>query len=320
MTVGTTTNLNDSRLEIISDALMLLGVTEAGETVSESDMQLGVRWLNRMVKQWQAKGIEVWTNSYATLFLEMDTSLYILGNEAQGGAMWAEDPIEQLLTEDADLGDTILNVESSSDITIGDHFGIIDNDGILEWFLVADKPTTTSVTINSPLLADCNSDNYIYSFSNRPESGAPLRIINANLKSNMDQQTSEIIMPGIAFQDWFQLTNKQGPGNPVNWNYSPKINTGEMRLWPTPNNMTQRVGLQYTRPMFNFDTATSTQDMQQEWITAIIYNLAVILAPSYGKSSLLPTLKVMADEYLEEAESYSQETISIYFNPTNERW
>jgi len=320
MTVGTTTNLDETRLTIISDAMMLLGVNAAGEAIADADMQLGVRWLNRLIKQWQGLGIHVWTNSYATLYFELGVQTYYLGNETQGGVHWAEEPVEQSLTADAAAAATTLNIDSSLLLTVGDHIGIIDNDGDIQWTTVATKPSSTSVTISTPLLVASDSGNYVYSYTERPASGSPLRILQANLKSGLGEQVSSIIMPALSFSDFFQLTSKLSPGTPINWSYQRNINSGDLMVWPTPNVLTNRMVLHYTRPMFDFDTAVTTQDLGQEWITAIIYNLAVLLAPSYGKSNLLQTLTPLASEFLGLADSYDQEDVSLYLSPTKYRY
>lgn len=319
MTTGTTTNYEDNRTTIITDAMFLLGVQEAGETIADADMQLAVRWLNRMVKKWQATGIHVWANSYATLFLESGANEYTLGNETQGGAHWATAPIEQALTADAAAAATTLQLDST-DLTVGDHIGIVNDDNGIQWTTVATKPNATSVTISAALTDASAEGNYVYSYTSRPSSGAPLRILQANRKTGLDAQTSTIIMPGLAFLDFFQLTNKLGAGTPVNWSYQKDVNIGNLKLWPNPDDCTVRMVLQYTRPLYNFDNPGDTQDIAQEWLTAIIYNLAVLLAPSYGKSSLLPTLAAQAQAYLDEANTYDQEAVSIYLSPTQYRY
>ena len=64
MTSGTI-NFNEPRNEIISDALSMIRAYGVGETPSLSDIELGARTLNRMIKAWQADGIHLWKKSVA---------------------------------------------------------------------------------------------------------------------------------------------------------------------------------------------------------------------------------------------------------------
>lgn len=320
MAIGTTTVLNDQRYDIIADSLMLLGINEAGENIADADMQLGVRWLNRLVKQWETQGIFLNTNEYAVLYMQAGISDYTLGNETLGAAHWAADPIEQALEINAAVGATTLTIDSSVLLTIGDHIGIVGNDGTLQWTTVASKPTISTVTINDALLVASDIGNLVFSYTARPSSGAPLRLIEANILNYVGEQTSSILCPILSFEDMFQLTNRKQLGTLVNISYDKKIDTGIISTWLTPNNCATRLRLHYQRPIFDFTDTTSTQDLPPQYLSALIYNLAVMLAPSYGKSALLQALIPMAQSYLTQVETFDQENVSIYFSPTQYRY
>lgn len=321
MATGTTTLLNESRSTIISDAMMILGENEVGETISDADMQFGVRFLNRMIKQWQAQGIHIWTNSYATLYLEVNQPYYVLGNEAQAGAHWAEASYETITVADAIETDTFIIIADTTLLTIGDHIGICDNANNLQWTTVSGLPSSTRVNLTAPLAGDVDQGNYVFSYTTRPASGAPLRILDANMKNGIGSSSNTVLMPGLAFNDYFSLPNKEFKGIPVNWTYQKDINTGSVRVWPNVGDATRRLVLNYTRQIFNFDQLTDTQDVADEWLQAIVYNLAVVLAPAYGANSLLQTLKPMADEMLAMVNEYDQEDISMYVcGPSRNRY
>lgn len=320
MAVGTSTVLNDTRYDIISDALMLLGVNEAGENISDADMQLGVRWLNRMIKQWESKGMFLNTNAYATLFLEYGVSKYILGNEAAGLAHWAEDPVTQTLESDLIVGATSVTVDSTALMTVGDHVGIVDDSSDIQWTTVSSITNATTFVLTVPLLVASASGNLVYSYTTRPSSGAPLKILGANILTQSGEQTSSILLPILSFLDFFQLTNKKQIGQPTNMVYDKKIDTGTVNIWLTPNTASARIELHYERPMFDFTLATSTQDLPPQYLSAIIYGLAVLLAPSYGRSEILTTLLPIAEQMLDEVEQFDQENISLYMSPTQYRY
>lgn len=321
MTTGITTNLDESRLTIIGDALLLLGVIAPGEAVSSADEQLSARFLNRLIKQWQGMGIHVWSNADATVFLQYGSPEYTLGNETQGGAHWAESPISTALSSDAAVAATTINVDSTVGMLAGDHIGIVDNTNAIQWTTITTVTNATTLLLGAAIITASDTDNYVFSYTSRPSSGAPLRILDANRIIDINEQSSTTMIPILAFNDFFGLTNRQALGTPINICYQKNIDTGTLQVWNNPNDASLRVELHYTRPLYNFDSNTNTADISPEWLQAIIYNLAVVLAPAYGAISLLQALKPMADEMLHMADDYDQENISLYVcGPTEYRW
>lgn len=109
-------------------------------------------------------------------------------------------------------------------------------------------------------------------------------------------------------------------GIPSAWSYTPNISEGGvLRIWPIPDsstasNYTLRVIKQ--KEMETFTAAAETPDFPPYWTDAVIYALAVALAPEYS----LPLndrseLKQQAKEYLDQAKGYSDEDGSIYLQP-----
>ena len=120
--------------------------------------------------------------------------------------------------------------------------------------------------------------------------------------------------------DFKQLSNFQSTtGIPVQIYYQPKIQTGTLRLWPIPDTVTQNqytIELTYQRPFEEFDNATDTPDFPSYWTRAIIYGLALDLAPEYGLP--LPDrndLRAYLKEARDLALSYGTEEGSFRFMP-----
>lgn len=109
-------------------------------------------------------------------------------------------------------------------------------------------------------------------------------------------------------------------GTPIQLNYQPKVNIGVIRVWPTPsvadvtNGIT--INLVYTRPFEYFNDPSDTADFPEEWVSAIIYGLAVRIAPEYGIP--LPDRQQLMKEYqmyLDSALSNGTEDGSLFFQP-----
>lgn len=106
-------------------------------------------------------------------------------------------------------------------------------------------------------------------------------------------------------------------GKPLKINYRPAINGGIVSLWPYPNaSETAAVTLVYTRPFQYFTTSTETLDFPEEWYNAVIYHLAVRLAPEWGvplqdRQMLLQEAKL----YTDDAATVGVEDASFFIQP-----
>lgn len=117
----------------------------------------------------------------------------------------------------------------------------------------------------------------------------------------------------------FNLLPTNSSGTPIQVTYQPKNNVGTLKVWPTPDtyaatNVT--LNLTYLRPLEYFNTSTDTADFPEEWVSAIIYGLAVRMAPEYGVPLMDRQLLMKeADVYLKIAVDNSFEDGSLLFQP-----
>jgi hypothetical protein len=105
-------------------------------------------------------------------------------------------------------------------------------------------------------------------------------------------------------------------GTPVHYTYQPKIQDGTLRVWPTPDsgaatNYTLKVVIQ--KEFDGFISSTDTPDFPPYWTDALIYGLAVRMAPENG----VPLedrqfLRTEAKEYFDAASDYGDEDGSLY--------
>jgi uncharacterized membrane protein len=128
---------------------------------------------------------------------------------------------------------------------------------------------------------------------------------------------SRIPLNIISSSEYNTLPNSTG-GNPIQINYTPTVNIGTIRLWPTPDiSNTATVTIVYQQPFEYFQTANDTMDFPEEWYNAIIYKLAVLLASEWG----IPLqdrqlLMKEAAEYIANAQSIGQEDAGFFISPS----
>lgn len=141
----------------------------------------------------------------------------------------------------------------------------------------------------------------------------PMRVYQATLQ--IPNSGSQIdLQPAPLYN--FALYPTSGEGIPVVYNYTPKINIGVLSVWPTPDASVPvgtTVTLVYQSPFEVFVAATDTPDFPQEWNNAIIYNLALLLAPEYTIPVLtMSFLEKQAEKHLDAAMSNMVEEGSLF--------
>lgn len=142
---------------------------------------------------------------------------------------------------------------------------------------------------------------------------APIKLLQAVLTSSSN---TKIDMEVVARDDFVVLPSNSS-GSPLKVNYRPGINSGTLSFWPAPpSTNTDTVTLIYQRPYEYFTAATETLDFPEEWYNAIIYKVAVLLAPEWGIP--LPDrqqLQSEAKQYKEAAMEVGGEDGSFFFAP-----
>jgi len=121
----------------------------------------------------------------------------------------------------------------------------------------------------------------------------------------------------------YNLLPNTASGIPVSLYYQPTISdgvgTGVIKLWPTPNDSTTVITLNYQRPFSDVDSANDNLDFPSYWMQALIYNLAWSLAPEYGTPPNDRTLiQKEAIYWKDQALSYGTEEGSIYLEPARQ--
>lgn len=143
----------------------------------------------------------------------------------------------------------------------------------------------------------------------------PVHILQAYRTDNSTTQVPLEVVPDYNYN----LFPAGSSGNPIQLTYRPGINIGTIKLWPTPDASSvanSTITIVYQRPMEYISADANTFDIPEEWVSAIIYGLAVRLAPEY--SVPLPDRQQLmkeADKYLQLAIDNGNEDASLFFQP-----
>lgn len=315
MAISGTYTYNDFRDEVIKDALGLIGVTAAEETPEASDLQTAARFLNRLLKFLSTKGLHIWRREQGFLIPQYNQFKYDVGSPSTDYAV--SDYVTTNLSADEASSSTVMNVDDTTGFVNGDVILIQLNDGTLFQTTISSH-TSTTITIASGLTSAAAEGNVIYSYDVDNLLVRPLKILDMRYRITQEQLI-DIPMTELAYEEYFQMPYKNdGSSYPTQWMYQPnRESLGNIYLWPAPQAVNVVFPFTYEITLADITSANQTLDVPQEWLLAIVYQLAVTLAPMWGKDARLQTLAPMASYYLEEALNWDSETVSVSIEPNS---
>ena len=163
------------------------------------------------------------------------------------------------------------------------------------------KRTELSLTLTT------GQSTYVFGVGQAVNTPFPLKVYNIVLRQTGGSAQDVLV---TARQD-FNLLNTSSTGKPTQYTYQPLINAGELRVWPKPDQAyTLEITLQ--APVYGF-LADEEMNFPQEWQNALIYGLAVLLAPEFG----VPLedrrdLRKEAEFHLDVAKDFDYENAPVF--------
>lgn len=140
----------------------------------------------------------------------------------------------------------------------------------------------------------------------------PLTLVNPRKIISGDETPIRI----FSRQEYMDQPSKNTTGEPVAVYYDPQLGNGVLYVWQSPETgMTIKFSSkQYIQ---DFDTQSDNPEFPTEWLEAIVYNLAVRLAPMYEVSPEAQMMLIaQAEQFLIEAEGGDNEQGSVFFGVT----
>ena len=262
--------------EIITEALELLGVVGVGNPMSSEDQATCLRTLEMMIKAWQAEGIAMWTTREASLFFSYRGVSYSIGPT---GDHCSTAGYKTEVATAAASGVSTITVDSDDDITDGDYIGIELDDGTVQWTTVNGTPSSDVVTLTASLTDTVAINNHVYNYTSKIQ--RPLEIIEVRRISSSE---TDVPLEIISRDEYMRLSDKDSYGAVNQVYYDPLLTNGKMYVWPTPNDVKEYLKFSCRIPIEDFDSASNDPDFPKEWLMALSWNLAVYVAPKFGKS------------------------------------
>ena len=87
-----------------------------------------------------------------------------------------------------------------------------------------------------------------------------------------------------------------------------------MWVWPAPPDYTNFINFTWYRPIMDFTAPSNIPDLPQEWLNALIWNLAIEMAPEYDvPDSVFNRVQAKAAEKLALVSGWDKEPESVNF-------
>src|SRR3990167_1366698 len=310
MATSSSTNFNQTRDNIISDALSLLGILRKGGTAGSDEISFASNILNKMIKAWQASGVNLWSEDEGVLFLTNDKNTYTL---SATGDKASNENIKTELSAAGGASATTITVDSVTDMATSDNIGVELDDNTIHWTTISAINTTTKViTLAAGLASAAAVDNNVYVYTtilNRPRD-----ILQVRYKYDDGKERE---LRSLGRNEYFALPDKDTNAPPTAYYFSPQLNSGKLYLWPTPDDVSDRILFTYIRTLEDFDAAGDNPDLPQEWLETLTYNLAVRLAPSYqiNLARAYPDLILLATTSFQTLQLADSESSSVFMIP-----
>lgn len=299
---------------IVTSAYRKLGVLNENETPTAGMFQDASYAINSLMKEWEALGLHVWTEEEAILFLQPGQVRYLIGGTTTDHAVDAYSYITETLAVDAAAAAVSITVTDASDIVLDQNIGIVLNDGSTQWTTVSHTPIGNVVRLTDALTSAASAANDVFVYTTAIT--RPLKMPSARLYfySNNPTDLRETSMNEFSRQEYMDLPIKTNQGTPTAFFYTPSLPSGQIYVWPSPQNSAYGIRFTWYRPLNDYLSNDNTSDLPQEWINALTWNLAVELAPDFSVPiQRFAILKAIAAEKLELVRGYDREAQPIYF-------
>ena len=265
MSASGSKNYSITRANIIEAALRKIGAYDQGESVSGSETAAADVSLNLMVKEWVARGIDIWLRDEITVFLQPDQQSYAMGT-ANATASY----VGTTLSAAEASGQTVIAVTSSTGMTAADIVGIKMDDDTIHWSTIASVDSAIQITIDDATDDDAASGNKVYAYTTT--AGRPQKILSAFRR---DINAIDTTVSIIGEEDYRMQSNKASKGPPVELWYQPTLTTGSLYVWPVDGGKNwDKLVMSCQFLPDDFDASSDNPEFPIEYGNALVWGLA----------------------------------------------
>ena len=313
-------DISTTRTIICQAAMRKLGALAEGQTATSASIEIVVEALNFMIKAWAAEGMPVFYLDEAYLYPMENVNTFTLGT---AGDHFSQELGITKLTDNAASAATTITVSTSTAIDVqgtsanSDNIGIEMDDGTIHWTTISSGGGTATLVIAAGTDDAATSNNRVFYYTSKGPRPVEIEGVWRVNAASQDQ----IEVNPASLTDMIGQSNLTTEGPPIEYNYQAFLNAspptlGRLRVWPRFENGDEYLRVLFQLPFDDIDAAANSLSFPQEWYEAVVYGLAVRIAPEY-KVPLQErmVLKEEAKAMKERAEMSARENASITFQP-----
>jgi hypothetical protein len=306
-----------TRDQLLSRAFEAAGIVNEGATLTPAQIVVGSQLLNMLAKQWSGNsdfsGVKMQSRKRGYLFLNTGQSAYTLGptvSDTGTTDKWASSYVTTTIGTAEAAAQTVLSLTSSTGIVSSNRIGIELDNGAIQWSTVSSlSGNDVTIADSSGLSGAAAAGNRVFAYSVSAEARRPLSILTAVLR---DTNTTDIPMYPMSLARYEEISSKITDGTPSRYYYEPALVDGVLYLNAEPDDVTKVIRMVYVSPIADFDGATDTPDMPQEWYLPLTLKMAMLVNINYR----MPVSQDLKDAYAESlliARNLNPETSELYF-------
>lgn len=299
----------ESRSNIIKNALQLIGALGLGETVSTDANTQAVLVLNAVLKHMQTLGMPVWATEFAYILPVSNTNLVSISSAGGHATLSYVHTYTSAVSASAA---TSITVDSITGISASDYIGVEMSDGTMHWTTVSGAPSGSTINLTAALTTDVAVDAHVYAYTTKLH--RPLKIHDAWRRFQED--TVDVPMEKLSRTEYMNLGTKESEGTPTQFYYDPQLADGEFNFWPRFSDGDYLIVVSFHREIADMDADANTFDFPKEWLLPITWRLAWALSPFYGVApDERKQIMVEAQSLLKDVADWDQEDTHIRFQP-----
>lgn len=317
-------NYTQTADEIIDDAHRLIGVVPVSGSATTSEYNFAAEILNKMIKAWSGKGLNMWATEEVALIFDNDVVKYDLADKQGAGSktgscISTDGLVQTTFSADEASGQTILSVTDSTGMAGSDIVIIELDSGARHESTIASVDSSTQITIDDALASAASSGNYIFAYAPADEIDCPQEVRNVRL---VNEDGNEIPLRVLSRQEYMNLSDKTTEGSPYAYYFDKLEGIADisssnpvMYVYTEPDNLREYLKYDVVKALDDVDASTDNLYFPDEWLEAITYNLAVRLTTAYGKEAKLQVLAPLARDFLDDAIREDSESTAVKFRP-----
>lgn len=338
------TTLSTVAQNIINDALRKCGVKDIGNEVSPEEVEIALRMLNSLIKQWESRGVKLHT-IYDLLIPQYGSKQSYSLDNTNLITSWGNNSYDTFAFITSDITSAIYTTAGTQTaqtnaitVAIGKQCKVVAT-----WTNVAGQAPTLTGTGGFPtttLVAGVNTISFVATATSivitatntaaarwgctfhfprgDVDIARPMRVISARRMENGTLYETPILL--LSREEYKQMVIKSSVGPVTQVSYEKQIDYGTLYVWPVDSSLytapTYTVILTIQRAIDIFDSSADTPDLPSEMFLAAVYGLADILADDYSVGiDERKLIGAKAQNYFGQLIMTDQETTSFFWQP-----